>query len=388
MLEVCMLGSLDARRDGVPLERLHSRRANRLFALLLLENNRHISRDWIEHVLDISYDGLRKAESALRSCLGPDRSRIKVGHNSLYIDVRDMTVDVFEFEKHVALGDETSLLKAIRLYRGGLLKDWESGWILERREELQLCYLDSLQTLIKLAIKNREYEKASSLLRRFTHVYPNVDFAWGQLIEVYRMAGQVEAANLAYAAYLAALEARGKQEQRAIPPSQRVADALTFLNVDNLGNVSNAVVSTASARVDIHFEPVGGAVPLSSPYYIRRNSDDLASTALAPQTSFILVKGARQVGKTSLLARLLQRGRDQSASVMLTDLQNIAQSDIESSHVFLLRVAESIVDQLGIDTAPGDWFDPDFHATVNFERFMLRHGTTGVLSIRVPIGSA
>src|SRR5580658_1108738 len=194
MLEICLLGTFDVRRDGISLEGLHGRRANRLLALLILENSRRVSRDWIEQVLEMSYDALRKAESALRAGLGPDRSFIKVANNSLYIDHSDMIIDVFEFEKLITLGDEKSLLKAIRLYHGGLLKDWDSGWLLEKREELQTSYLDALRTLIRSAIRDREYERASSLLRRFTHVYPELDSAWGQLIEVYRLAGQVEQA--------------------------------------------------------------------------------------------------------------------------------------------------------------------------------------------------
>jgi eukaryotic-like serine/threonine-protein kinase len=53
-------------------------------------------------------------------------------------------------------------------------------------------------------------------------------------------------------------------------------------------------------------EPVGGAVPLDSKFYIVRSTDSEFQSAIARQDSIVLVKGARQVGKTSLLARGLQ----------------------------------------------------------------------------------
>ena len=50
-------------------------------------------------------------------------------------------------------------------------------------------------------------------------------------------------------------------------------------------------------------EPVGGAVPLDSEFYIERGADAEFHEAIARGDSIVLVKGARQVGKTSLLAR-------------------------------------------------------------------------------------
>src|SRR5262249_50473 len=66
-------------------------------------------------------------------------------------------------------------------------------------------------------------------------------------------------------------------------------------------------------------EPVGGAVPLDSEFYIVRPADEEFSAAIARGDSIVLVKGARQVGKTSLLARGLQQARQAGAKVVLTD---------------------------------------------------------------------
>jgi hypothetical protein len=58
----------------------------------------------------------------------------------------------------------------------------------------------------------------------------------------------------------------------------------------------------------VKLEAVGGAVPLDSEFYIVRPTDEEFKTAIARNDSIVLVKGARQIGKTSLLARGLQGG--------------------------------------------------------------------------------
>src|SRR6266404_3977581 len=66
-------------------------------------------------------------------------------------------------------------------------------------------------------------------------------------------------------------------------------------------------------------ESVGGAVPLDSRFYIVRPADYEFRSAIGRRDSIVLVRGARQMGKTSLLARGLQQARGQSVNVVLTD---------------------------------------------------------------------
>ena len=68
---------------------------------------------------------------------------------------------------------------------------------------------------------------------------------------------------------------------------------------------------------------MGGAVPLDSGFYVVRQADDDFAAALERQDSIVLIKGARQVGKTSLLARGLEQARRRDARVVLTDFQSL-----------------------------------------------------------------
>ena len=75
-------------------------------------------------------------------------------------------------------------------------------------------------------------------------------------------------------------------------------------------------------------EPPGGAMPLDSRYYIERTTDAELHNALRRRDSIVLVEGARQMGKTSLLARGLQRVRTSGAKVACTDFQKFNLSDL------------------------------------------------------------
>jgi len=385
MLEISLLGTFEAKSDGTTIGGLYGRRANRLLALLLLENNRSVHRQWIELALDISYDALRQAESTLRTALGEEKWRLKAINNSLFVDASGIRVDLFEFEQLVEKVDIGSLQRAIKLYRGGLLKDWQGPWINARREELQESYLDALQRAIRATLLSEEFEKAATLLRRFTQAYPLMDYAWAQLIEVYQLTGQHACADETYQDYLAALNARSLEERRTLTPSAKISE-LMQANDDSqislartpttLPQATGTSLQRAHLQSPAHppaqFEPVGGAVPLISTYYVVREADDIARRALAPQNSFVLIKGPKQVGKSSLLARLLQQGREHNAQVVYTSWQNTPQSERVNASAFLLGIATKIVDQLGLEVSPHEQFVPLRPATRNFERFLLR----------------
>jgi serine/threonine protein kinase len=129
-------------------------------------------------------------------------------------------------------------------------------------------------------------------------------------------------------------------------------------------------------------EPVGGAVPLDSEFYIVRPADEEFRAAIARGDSIVLVKGARQVGKTSLLARGLQQARKAGAKVVLTDFQNLSAAYLESIEKLMLALAKSFADQLDLDFYPNQIWDADLSPGVNLERYLRR----GVLQqIAAPI---
>jgi hypothetical protein len=84
----------------------------------------------------------------------------------------------------------------------------------------------------------------------------------------------------------------------------------------------------------------------------------------------VLVKGPRQVGKTSLLARGLQQARQAGARVVLTDLEVFNAVQLESAEAFLLALAQTVADQLDLAVSPDDRWEPRRGASPNFQRYL------------------
>ncbi|MCF7764407.1 MAG: AAA-like domain-containing protein [Verrucomicrobia bacterium] len=131
-----------------------------------------------------------------------------------------------------------------------------------------------------------------------------------------------------------------------------------------------------SPRGHLPLEPIGGAVPLNSEFYITRPVDTELRNAVNRYDSIILVKGGRQIGKTSLLARGLQTARERGAKVALTDFQKFNDVNLENVSNFYLSLAESLADQMELSTMPGDVWDERRGPNINFERFIRREVLT------------
>jgi class 3 adenylate cyclase len=120
------------------------------------------------------------------------------------------------------------------------------------------------------------------------------------------------------------------------------------------------------------FHPAGGAVPMDSALYITRPTDGEVMTALSRGDSIVLVKGARQMGKTSLLARGLQHAREAGYQVIRTDMQKLNASQLESPEDLYMSLGEDMADQLDLDVYPEDVWRPRRGASINFDRYLSR----------------
>ena len=125
----------------------------------------------------------------------------------------------------------------------------------------------------------------------------------------------------------------------------------------------------------------GGAMPLESPLYISRPADDEFRQAIARRAAIVLVKGARQVGKSSLLARALADARQRRDAVAFTDIQALGLDDLRSPTAFYQTLGRSIAEQIGLTSSIlNTWNDNDSPNT-NFSRYIQR----SVLRTQTPV---
>ncbi len=136
------------------------------------------------------------------------------------------------------------------------------------------------------------------------------------------------------------------------------------------GPPANAEAARLSADNSERHETAGGAVPLNSPLYIERETDTQFQQALTWRESIVLVKGARQIGKTSLLARGLQHARKAGARIVMTDFQSLDESSLVSSDALYRTLAQEMADQLDLDILPEQTWNDRRSAGRNLERYL------------------
>ena len=129
---------------------------------------------------------------------------------------------------------------------------------------------------------------------------------------------------------------------------------------------------TEKPKPKIALEPVGGAMPLDSQFYIARREDKDFADAMRRRDSIVLVKGARQMGKTSLLARGLQQARENGMKCFRTDFQKLTTADFADETTFFRAIAEMIADQLDCDALPDEKWNHNRSGASNFERYLRR----------------
>ncbi len=121
---------------------------------------------------------------------------------------------------------------------------------------------------------------------------------------------------------------------------------------------------------EVRLEPVGGAVPPDSPFYVRRAADQEFMAALEGRESILLVKGARQIGKTSLEAQGIQRVRDLGWRCAITDYQKLSAAQVASEENFYRLLAATLARQLRFRyDFENEWLDL-FGANLNMENFL------------------
>lgn len=118
------------------------------------------------------------------------------------------------------------------------------------------------------------------------------------------------------------------------------------------------------------FPLLHGPLLLNTQFYVVRPTDKEFYAALALRDSIVLVKGTRQVGKTSLLARGLQQARDSGAKVALTDFQTFHTPQLVSPDSLYRALCSSISRQLKLGVKPEAVWDPYNSPNGNFVNYM------------------
>ena len=136
-------------------------------------------------------------------------------------------------------------------------------------------------------------------------------------------------------------------------------------------------VPTAFANISQDLGSPEGTIPHKSPFYIERESDREAINALGKEEGVtITIKGPRQMGKSSLLNRLLFEAKTKDMRKAFIDFQLIESAVIEDADVFYQQFCSLLSWEFEIEDQTSEvWKSPlgNVQKTTNyFQKYLLR----------------
>jgi len=145
----------------------------------------------------------------------------------------------------------------------------------------------------------------------------------------------------------------------------------------------NAVVASAKINpvvrdtLPLELEFPNGPVPLNSQLYIERPPIEAKTYAeVLKPGSLIRLKGPRQMGKTSLLRRILHHAKSHNIQVVTLSLHRADQAAFEDLDQFLRWFCTNLSYQLGIPPKLDEYWNPNIGSkvscTIYLEEYLLK----------------
>jgi len=116
----------------------------------------------------------------------------------------------------------------------------------------------------------------------------------------------------------------------------------------------------------------GGAVQLESHFYVERQVDSQAKLQILRKGVTLRIKGSRQIGKTSLLARLSHYANEHNFPVMYTDFQESDDSHFIDLETLLRYLADRTAEERQTNNGPDHYWKSPLGPKDKITRFLAR----------------
>ena len=140
-------------------------------------------------------------------------------------------------------------------------------------------------------------------------------------------------------------------------------------------NCNKNKIRSTSATENLTFPE--GPIALHSPLYLQRTCcESICYETIVKPASLIRIKGAKWMGKTSLVNRILATARSQGQKTVYLDCGSIERSIIQDLDRLLLWLCVMVSRQLELDNKVKEYWDTDIlgsndNCTVYFEEYIL-----------------
>jgi hypothetical protein len=171
----------------------------------------------------------------------------------------------------------------------------------------------------------------------------------GKLIEELKRA-------IAGGAFAASTKGTGK--------TQKLSDKITSNNFKASDQVSSAIAKLESPE---------GTMGSDSPFYIVRDTDAVALEAIKRQGVTITIKGPRQMGKSSLLIRVLEAAQKEGKRTALLDFQLFDKSCLTNADTFFRQFCALLTDELEMTPRLEEFWSAPLGNSQRSSRYMERY---------------
>jgi len=326
-----LLGSVEAVRDGTPIQ-LGGRRQRQLLALLLLEPGRPVPVDrltdelWAGRAPPGADTTLRSYVSRLRKALGADAA-ITRGDAAYVLDVPRGQIDRQEFQRLIEEGREAfdrgaarragqRLRSALELWNGRPFGELADEGVLrleaDRLEELRLLALEErIETDLALGVDAELVGEVEAILDR----HPYRERLWRQLMLALYHAGRQAEALAAYRRARATLD-----DELGLEPSEE------------LRALEQSILRQEVPSAQPPEERTNLRAPLTS--FIGRERELAAIERLLAAERLVTLTGVGGVGKTRLaLEAAMRAALDFPDGVYFVDFSGLAEPSLVAGHV-------------------------------------------------------
>ena len=137
------------------------------------------------------------------------------------------------------------------------------------------------------------------------------------------------------------------------------------------------VISSVPSQVKEELIFPEGSVPLNSPLYLERSRvESLCYKAITTAGSLIRIKAPKLMGKTSLMARIIEQGKLANYRTAYLDLSSVERGIITNLDKLLRWLCLMITRQLNLKNRVDDYWDTEIlgsndNCTVYFEEYLL-----------------
>ncbi|BAY50198.1 hypothetical protein SAMD00079811_78270 (plasmid) [Scytonema sp. HK-05] len=125
-------------------------------------------------------------------------------------------------------------------------------------------------------------------------------------------------------------------------------------------------------------EMPSGTMKPESAFYVERNADAIALRTIVQLGVTIPIKGPRQVGKSSLLMRIIQAARNAGKRVAYLDFQQLNNSVLNDEEQFFRHFCCWISDVLEVEDKVEEYFRLNLTTIQRCDRYLQRHILKGL----------